>query len=181
MILNSHIPSGPCRFERVSALIRELYVIVDELESLFPRRFTPDGHLVGSIGEAVAAFVYDLELLCPSTECHDAKSRDGRLVQVKLTGGSSAISMYGEAHHLIVLQLSKRKEFIEIYNGPGTLPWQRAGKFQKNGQRSISLSRLRELQAGVPQECSLPQIRYLATLMNRAHGTGAESSCTTRC
>jgi hypothetical protein len=138
---------------------------VDEFESLFPRRFTPDGHLVGSIGEAVAAFVYGLELLCSNTECHDAKAPDGRLVQVKLTGGSSAISMYDEAHHLIVLQLVNRNQFIEVYNGPGTLPWHLAGKIQKNGQRPISLARLRELQRDVPTGSMLPQLRELKSLM----------------
>lgn len=166
MPANVEIRPRACPFERVSVLIRQLYAIVDELESLFPRRFTPDGHLVGSIGEAVAAFVYDLELLCSSTECHDAKARDGRLVQVKLTSGNSAISMYDEPHHLIVLQLLKRSEFVEVYNGPGALPWQSAGKFQKNGQRSVSLSRLRDLQKSVVAEYVLPQFRNLATLMN---------------
>jgi len=94
------------RFERVAELIRQLYVVVDELESLFPNRsFTPDGHLVGSIGEAVAAFVYDLELFCSSNECHDATTGDGRLVQVKLTGGNSSIGIRGEPNHLRAIVL----------------------------------------------------------------------------
>jgi hypothetical protein len=37
--------------EPVAAVYRE----VAELESLYSRKFTPDGHLVGSIGEVVAA------------------------------------------------------------------------------------------------------------------------------
>jgi hypothetical protein len=56
MIPNSQTPPGASQFERVSDLIRQVYVIVDELESLFPRRFIPDGHLVGSIGEASGRF-----------------------------------------------------------------------------------------------------------------------------
>lgn len=33
-------------------IIRELYKITAELEEKYPgRRFTPDGHLIGSIGE----------------------------------------------------------------------------------------------------------------------------------
>jgi len=41
---------------RTAELIRQIYAIVDELERLYPgRRFTPDGHLVGSIGEAYSA------------------------------------------------------------------------------------------------------------------------------
>jgi len=40
----------------IPSLFQELYSIVDRLEELFPgRRFTPDGHLVGSIGEVLAA------------------------------------------------------------------------------------------------------------------------------
>ncbi|MBW8042608.1 MAG: hypothetical protein FVQ85_21795 [Planctomycetes bacterium] len=40
----------------IPSIVQELYSIVDRLEELFPgRRFTPDGHLVGSIGEVLAA------------------------------------------------------------------------------------------------------------------------------
>ena len=40
----------------IPSLVQELYSIVDRLDELFPgRRFTPDGHLVGSIGEVLAA------------------------------------------------------------------------------------------------------------------------------
>ena len=49
---------------KIPQLIKRLYEIVAELESLYPgRKFTPDGHLVGSIGEVIAAHNYDLILL----------------------------------------------------------------------------------------------------------------------
>jgi hypothetical protein len=36
-------------------LISQLYELVDQLELMFPGRlFTPDGHMVGSLGEALA-------------------------------------------------------------------------------------------------------------------------------
>ncbi len=45
--------------ERVPDLVGRLYEIVSELEALFPGRyFTPDGHLVGSMGEVMAAHDY---------------------------------------------------------------------------------------------------------------------------
>jgi len=48
---------------RVPALVRHLYGIVEQFERLFPgRRFTPDGHLVGSIGEAIAASEFGIVL-----------------------------------------------------------------------------------------------------------------------
>ena len=49
------------------------------------RHFTPDGHLVGSIGEVLVASYYGLELLPASSQTHDAKSDSGKMVQIKAT------------------------------------------------------------------------------------------------
>ena len=52
----SEIAGNPDRWTEVGELLAFLYRIVDLLEVLFPgRKFTPDGHLVGSIGEVIAA------------------------------------------------------------------------------------------------------------------------------
>ena len=46
---------------RTAELVAELHAITAELESLYPgRRFTPDGHLVGSLGEVTAADLFDI-------------------------------------------------------------------------------------------------------------------------
>ena len=72
--------------EQAAEKIKELYEISAELERLFPgRHYTPDGHMIGSIGEALAASYYGLELFPASEETHDAKAPDGRLVQIKAT------------------------------------------------------------------------------------------------
>jgi hypothetical protein len=40
--------------ERFSELLKQIYSAVEQLEAMFPgRHFTPDGHMVGSIGEAI--------------------------------------------------------------------------------------------------------------------------------
>ena len=73
-------------------LIQELYEIVHKLESLFPgRHFTPDGHLVGSIGEVLASYYYGLELLPASYKTHDAVTYDRKYVQVKATQVKSIV------------------------------------------------------------------------------------------
>ena len=52
------------RSTKLRDLIRQLYTVVAALEEEFEgRRFTPDGHLVGSIGEVVAAYAFNLTLL----------------------------------------------------------------------------------------------------------------------
>jgi hypothetical protein len=77
----------------VPGIVQRLYELIAELEDHFPsRKFTPDGHLVGSLGEVLAGYYYELELLPASTERHDARARDGRLVQIKATQGTSVAS-----------------------------------------------------------------------------------------
>ena len=139
--------------DQVPQLVRDLYDIVERLEALFPgRKFTPDGHLIGSIGEALAGSVYDLTLLPPSTETHDAQAPDGRLVQIKMTQ-TTRVGLSSEPDFLLVLSLMKSGEFEEVYSGPGRLPWNEAGAMQKNGQKAISLAKLRRLMDDVqPQD-----------------------------
>ena len=79
--MKKHIASN-----HIASRIRELYAITQELEQLYPgRKFTPDGHLVGSIGEVLVAEHYGLTLLPNSSETHDAVTNDGKLVQIKAT------------------------------------------------------------------------------------------------
>jgi len=138
--------------DEVPALVGQLYDLVAQFELLFPgRRFTPDGHLVGSIGEVIAAHRYGLDLLAHSHQGHDARSPSGVLVEIKATQGSS-VALRDKPIHLIVLQLGKNGEATEIYNGPGARVWESAGAMQRNGQRPISLSRLRRLMSEVPAD-----------------------------
>ena len=70
----------------LTAIIQDLFRTVCELESRYPgRKFSIDGHLLGSIGEVIAAEYYGLTLLPNSSERHDAKDRQGRLIQIKAT------------------------------------------------------------------------------------------------
>lgn len=140
------------RWQEVSRLLKSLYATVTRLEELFPgQKFTPDGHLVGSIGEVIAAYMFDLQLLPNSYQNHDAKTVDGKLVQIKLTQGKRGVAISGQPDYLIVLRMSADQSVEVVFNGRGAEPWNQAGKMQKNGQRSISLFRLRQLQANSDQ------------------------------
>ena len=133
-------------------LVRQLYAIVKKLEDNHKgRRFTLDGHLVGSLGEVLAEYHYDLELLPPSAETHDAKATDGRLVQIKATQRSS-VALSSKPDYLLVLKLHEDGSWDEVYNGPGDVPWEQTGKRQKNGQQAISVTKLKRLAEAVPDE-----------------------------
>ena len=143
---------------RIPSLVSRLYEIVDELEQIFPdRRFTLDGHLLGSIGEVLAAYHYGLQLLQSSAKGHDATAGDGRLVQIKVTQRTS-VGLRSRPDHLLVLKLVSTGIAREIYNGPGANAWNSAGKMQKNGQRPISVSRLVGLMKGVDTQNQLERV-----------------------
>ena len=51
------------KMDLIQLKVQELVHIVSELETAFPERhFTLDGHLVGSIGEVMAAYYYGIDL-----------------------------------------------------------------------------------------------------------------------
>lgn len=126
----------------VTERIKAIYAITGELEALYPgRHFTPDGHMVGSIGEVIVADAYGLELLTASAKTHDARAQDGKMIQIKATQ-RDRIAISSEPDYLIAIRIHSDGSYEEIYNGPGNLVWQAAGPMQKNGQRSISTAKL---------------------------------------
>lgn len=126
--------------------VAQIYKAVAALEALYPnRKFTPDGHLVGSIGEVIAAEALGLTLRPMSRSGHDAYDINGD-VQIKLTA-RSRVAMYGTCDRLVVLRVMSPEEAEIVYDGPGRPIWEKAGKEGKNGQRVVSLACLRAVAA----------------------------------
>ncbi len=140
----------PSRFEEVPALIGDLLKATQRLNELFEGRpFTPDGHLVGSIGEVVAEYIYDLKLQPVSTPQIDAYTQDHRSVQIKLTGANGRSfgmrwSSRRKAEHADILIGLKLNEtgFTEIYNGLFPVDLLEGRPDTSNGQLSIPVSKM---------------------------------------
>lgn len=146
--------------DKLQVLVKQLYATVNELEAMFPgRHFTPDGHMVGSLGECLVADAYGLELKPASNKGFDAVTSTGLEVEIKATQ-SKSVAFRSEPEHAIVIKLKRDGTFEEIYNGPGALIWaQFTGKpLPSNGQYQISLNRLRKLNRLVAQENRIPRI-----------------------
>ena len=130
----------------IAEKIRKIYEITRELEEMYPgRHFTPDGHMVGGIGEVIAAEEYGLELFEASHPVHDARTQGDRI----------AISECPE--HLVVLKIDRDGGFEEVYNGPGDIAWELVGKRQKTGQCHVSLAKLRAAMAEIPERDRFPR------------------------
>ena len=145
--------------EQFRRCVQRLYELVAELGTMFPGRpFTPDGHMVGSIGECLVADAYGLELMPPSTAGYDAITPSGTQVEIKATQGKS-VGFRSCPTHTIVIKILPDGSFEQKYNGPGDLIWREFdGKpTPKNGQHQISLSRLERLGESVSEDQQLPR------------------------
>ncbi|MFC1481077.1 DUF6998 domain-containing protein [Candidatus Neomarinimicrobiota bacterium] len=140
---------------RFKIAMANLYSVIDDLADMFPERpFTPDGHLVGSLGECLVADAYDLELMPPSNKGYDAiDTTTGRKVEIKATQGQR-VAFRSEPEHCIIILINKDGSFDEKYNGPGSIIWEelRHKRLPSNGQYQISLNRLAYLQRLVPND-----------------------------
>ena len=132
------------------APVARIYEAVAELEANYPgRKFTPDGHLVGSIGEVIAAEALGLTLHPASYPGHDAFDGNGD-VQIKMTGRTGkSVALYATCIRLVVLKIVSPHEAELVYDGPGEPAWSASGAMGKNGQRVVSLSRLRLIAAQI--------------------------------
>ena len=108
---------------RFRQLVTEIYSIVDELQVMFPGRpFTPDGHLVGSLGECLVADAYDHELMPPSNLGYDATTKDGRRVEIKATQ-ANRVAFRSCPEYCIAIRILPNGTFHEVFNGPGKPIW----------------------------------------------------------
>jgi hypothetical protein len=150
----------------IPVLIGQLFQIVQALNKACPNRpFTPDGHLVGSIGEVVAAETYGLDLEKCSNEGFDARTRStNQTVEIKLTGGNGvAVSSDSRTSELlIVLKFHPETGFEEIYNGDFPIGLWREKKANKRRVVSLRLNELRkENPKLLKQEYPLEQLNKL--------------------
>lgn len=140
---------SPEKVNSIKDRVKQLMKIVNDLEKDFPgRRFTLDGHLVGSIGEVIAASCYAVKLSKPSEKTHDGVA-DGRKVQIKMTQQNN-IMISSKPEHLLVLYLNNESgEVYEVYNGPGDLVWNSKDYFDIHNYKHFSVGKLMELDKNV--------------------------------
>ncbi len=146
--------------DKLQILVKQLYATVSELETMFPNRhFTPDGHLVGSLGECLVADAYGLSLLAASNKGYDAVTKNGIKVEIKATQ-SKSVSFRSKPEHVIVIKIMPDGTFEEIYNGSGARVWHQFANKNRptNGQFQISVSKLRTLNNQVLDNEHIPKL-----------------------
>ncbi|MDB4285527.1 hypothetical protein N9903_01320 [bacterium] len=145
----------------ISKAVGQLLRIVQDLRRAHPKKkFTLDGRLVGDLGEALAEDIYDINVFEKLEKHHDARSRNGRLVQIKATMKNS---LTFPADHIpdyyLGLRIDSKGTAKEIFNGPGRIAHEaiRNRRPTKNNLHSISLKRLEGLNKRVPPKERIPK------------------------
>lgn len=108
---------------QITEALEKLFGAVALLKAAYPGKpFTPDGRLVGDIGEVICSLYYKLTLNEGLTRHHDAVADDGRLVQIKATFGKHlTFPVHHVPDYYIGIKLNMDGTHEEIYNGPGQL------------------------------------------------------------
>ncbi|SCY69790.1 hypothetical protein SAMN02910292_02555 [Lachnospiraceae bacterium XBB2008] len=131
------------------------------------RRFTLDGHLIGSIGEVASALYYDITLVRTNKKTIDGFYLN-KTVQIK-TAQQESVSIYFdndgiEPDYLLVLYLNKSGSLYEVYNGPWGIVRKNGNPAGAHGYTQIRINALLELGATVDLDDRIPQNKRILTL-----------------
>lgn len=128
------------------------------------RSFTPDGKMVGDIGEVIAKLFFRVKLHNVGRHNWDGTYND-RNIQIKTTGGDGTYlrepPKEGFADGLLmVFQINRESgEFELVYNGDIQRVWDALNNIllDRTGAKMISLDLLRGLQNSVRQKDIIPE------------------------
>ena len=150
------MPNTETDINEMLSIYRNMVKEVETLESMFEdRHFTLDGHLIGSIGEVAAAYLYGIKLYASSTKAIDGEV-NSKPVQIKVVQQDNVMLSYdgeGESpHYLLVLYLNKSGTIYEVYNGPWEIAFNSVPKSDSHGYKHIRVNRLMELDHSVNKD-----------------------------
>ena len=167
MIIKSRNPSIMEKTEFTSA-VKSVFDACRHLSEVSGgmRRFTPDGKMVGDMGEVIGGSFYQVELDRVGRRDWDG-TYNGRNVQIKTTGGDSTYLKkppqdgFGDGL-LMVFKINRETgAYTFIYNGDMQRVWDalKNQKTDSTGAKTILLNRLGELQKSVRSEDIISEVR----------------------
>ena len=107
----------------VQETIKQLLQVVKQLRSTYPKkRLTLDGRLIGDLGETLVEGGYNIEIFESLEKHHDAKTDDGRQIQIKATMQNGLTFPVDHVpDYYLGIQIHRDGTFTEVFNGPGSI------------------------------------------------------------
>lgn len=104
--------------EAIKSIMGTIYSAQRALKALAPEyKWTGIGNLLGDFGEYLAVKHYGLTKSAGGSTGYDAKTADGKTVQVKTNHGAKQIGFRGRADLMLVIHVHDNGEWEEIYYG----------------------------------------------------------------
>jgi hypothetical protein len=155
--------------DALSAAIRKMFEAQKELQGAFPKRlFTPDGRMIGDIGQAIAELTYQVTVDARSRKDWDGKREEVCAgcpeVQVRATQTDNTyVKEPPDDGRLLVFKIFRDGSWECCYNGDARSVWVSLEKRQANkaGEKTIKVDALRTLNKAV-EDCERIGMRQAA-------------------
>ena len=106
------------RITAVQAILASIFASQKALQALAPEyHWIGLGNLLGDFGELVATDHYGLLKAAPGSGDYDARTREGRSVQIKTNYAADQIGFRGQADLMLVIGVRYDGSWEEIYFG----------------------------------------------------------------
>lgn len=145
------------KIEAVKGIIASLFASQRALRALAPDyAWRGLGNLLGDFGEFVAQTHYGLTKASAVSDGFDARTPDGRTVQVKTNHAATQIGFRGEADLLLVIHVRDNGEWEEIYYGPFA-PVKAASRYSTRDNKSmIAVPKLKAMKVSAAAGAPMP-------------------------
>lgn len=142
------IPIGNTKeLAAIKGIIGTLYSAQKALRALAPEyKWTGIGNLLGDFGEYIAVNHYGLIKSPGGSNGYDAKTEDGKTVQVKTNHSSPQIGFRGKADLMLVIHVFETGDWEEIYFGDFERVFKASRYSSRDNKYMIPISKLRTLQ-----------------------------------
>lgn len=130
----------------IKGVMASLFASQRALRALAPEyKWAGLGNLLGDFGEFVAVEKYGLQKASGGSDGFDARTADGRTVQVKANHSATQIGFRGDADLLLVLHVDAEGEFEEVYFGPFAPVKQASRHSARDNKQMIAVTKLRQM------------------------------------
>lgn len=152
------------KVEAVKGILSSLFASQRALRAIAPEyKWAGLGNLLGDFGEFIATQEYGLVKASAGANGYDAKTPDGKSVQVKTNHASSQIGFRGQADLMLVLHVTTDGEWEEIYYGPFDQVKAASRRSDRDNKDMIAISKLRAMK--VAQNAQPIDIDPVATIV----------------
>lgn len=142
------------QIEELKKIVFDFNKRISEMNKIYGRKFTMDGHMIGSVGEVFASYHYGIQLYESGHKFYDGYKGEKK-IQIKISQRDS-VEVKGVPDYLIVLKIkyfNDHIELFEVFNGPGksALPGKDKNDYRES---SLSINKLSKIEVDISERIS---------------------------